>query len=77
MLNPIVATAGYYLMVEVGLIVNEKTFVDFFDIPLLHVVEEGAAIQVCFQLQTDMTSFFVSQHLGLSLTRSLLCSAGE
>ncbi len=72
MTNPIVATAGFYPMVEVGLIVNEKTFVDFFDTPLLHVVEKGAAIQVCFQLQTDMR-FFLFRNTSLSHSPAPCC----
>ena len=53
-MNPIVATARYYPMVEVGLVLDETTYTDFFDKPLLNVAVEGKAIKVTFARQTDM-----------------------
>ena len=70
-----VAFNKHYPMVEVGLIVNDKTFVDFFETPLLHVAE-GEAIRVYFQLQTDTRFFFFNTSLSHS-PAPLLCSAGE
>ena len=69
-MNPIVVTAGHYPMVEVGLIVNDKTFVEIVETPLLHVAE-GAAIRVYFQLQTDTRFCFLTPR---SLILPLPCS---
>ena len=52
-MDPIVATAGYYPMVEVGLVLDETAYTDIFDKPLLNVAVEGKAIKVIFSRQTD------------------------
>ena len=44
----------FYPFVEVSLVVDEKTFVDAMDRPLLHAAE-GKAILAIFTRQTDMS----------------------
>ena len=43
----------HYPFVEVGLVIDEFSFVDFVDLPLLHVAD-GKDVKVIFTRQTDM-----------------------
>ena len=51
------AFSKFYPMVEVGLILDEKVYTDFFDRPLLHADSEGKSVEVIFAMQTDMRFF--------------------
>ena len=44
----------FYPMVEVGLILDDKVYTDFWDKPLLHAAAEGNTAKVIFTMQTDM-----------------------